>query len=79
MHPPLAYFHVKQNILLNFYRGMMESIITSSITAWFGRMTNDDLEKLNSFVSTCELTFGTELIHLEYVYHQRLERKTNLL
>ena len=75
----LASFRVNQTILLNFYRGIIESILTSSITVWFGRITNDDLEKLNSIVRTCEHIIGTELLPLEYIYYQRLERKTKLI
>ena len=75
----LASFNVNKNILLNFYRGIIESILTSSIIIWYGRITNEDLEKLNSIVRTCELIIGTELLPLNYIYFQRLERKTKLI
>ena len=58
----LASFNVNKNILLNFYRGIIESILTSSIIIWYGRITYEDLEKLNSIVRTCELIIGTELL-----------------
>ena len=75
----LASFNVNKNILLNFYRGIIESILTSSIIIWYGRITYEDLEKLNSIVRTCELIIGTEFLHLNYIYHQRLQRKTKLI
>ena len=75
----LASFRVNQTILLNFYRGIIESILTSSVAVWFGRITNEDLEKLNSIVRTCEHIIGTELLPLEYICYQRLERKTKLI
>ena len=40
---------------------------------------NEDLEKLNSIVRSCELIIGTELLPLNYIYNQRLERKTKLI
>ena len=44
----LKSFGVQQSILVNFYRAIIESILTSSIIVWFSRVNDKDLRQLCS-------------------------------
>ena len=45
----LKKFHMKPEILVNFYRSIIESILTGSIMVWFGNMTESDRNALSSY------------------------------
>ena len=75
----LKTYNVNSSVLLNFYRSIIESILTSSITVWFDKAHKHDLLKLMSVVKTAEKIIGTNLPSLEQIYVQRVERKTNLI
>ena len=49
-------FHMKLQILDNFYRSLIESIVTGSITVWFGSMTYDRNSLYRSISIDCQLT-----------------------
>ena len=48
----LKKFHMKPEILVNFYRSIIESILTGSITVWFANMTYDDRNSLSRVIFT---------------------------
>ena len=66
---------VNKTILINFYRSIIESILTFSITVWYDRAALNDLSKLQSVIKTSEKIIGTNLPSLEALYISRLERK----
>ena len=75
----LKSYNVNSTILQNFYRSIIESILTSSITVWFDKATQHDLLKLYSITKSAEKIIGIDLPSLEDIYVQRLVRKTNLI
>jgi len=67
----LRKFHVSQRILQTFYAGTVESILTGSITAWFGNSSAQVRRALQSVVCTAEHTIGTTLPTLQDLYSRR--------
>ena len=72
----LKSFKVKKSILVSFYRSIVESILTSSITVWYDRATLLDLKKMQSVVRQAELLIGTNLPSLNELYITRVSAKT---
>ncbi|KAK3509725.1 hypothetical protein QTP70_008461 [Hemibagrus guttatus] len=53
--------HLPPLILTTFYRGTIESILSSCITAWFGNCTTSDRKTLQRIVRTAEKIIGVSL------------------
>ncbi|KAK3511721.1 hypothetical protein QTP70_020725 [Hemibagrus guttatus] len=70
--------HLPPLILTTFYRGTIESILSSCITAWFGNCTASDRKTLQWIVKTAEMIFGVSLPSIMDVYSTRCIRKTAL-
>ena len=73
----LKSFRVKKKILISFYRSIVESILTSSITVWYDRATILDLYKLQSVVRHAERLIGTRLPTLNELYLKRMSMKSS--
>ena len=73
----LKSFRVKKRILISFYRSIVESVLTSSITVWFDRATVLDLYKLQSVVRHAERLIDTRLPTLNELYLHRMSVKTS--
>ncbi|KAM3866687.1 histone RNA hairpin-binding protein-like [Diretmus argenteus] len=71
----LKKFGLRPNTIRDFYRGTIESLLTSSYTTWFGSCTNEDRKALRRVVRTAELITGCELPSLEELYNQRCINK----
>ena len=56
---------------------MIESILTSSITVWFGNTTDLEKKALNKVVRRASRTVGTDLPALEGIYQARLLSRAN--
>jgi len=67
----LRKFRVSRRILQTFYAGAVESILTQSITAWFGNSTSQDRRALQRVVRLAECTIGTTLPTLQDLYSKR--------
>ena len=71
---------VNKVIMTNFYRAIIESILTRSIEVWFDRLPVVNLHKLESVVKNAEKIIGTNLKSLETLYQERLTGKmTNIM
>uniref|UniRef100_A0A3B1JXT7 Reverse transcriptase domain-containing protein n=1 Tax=Astyanax mexicanus TaxID=7994 RepID=A0A3B1JXT7_ASTMX len=62
-------------ILTLFYRGTIESILSSCITAWFGTCTVSDPKTLQRIVRTAERIIGVSLPSITDIYTTRSIRK----
>ena len=71
----LKKFRLKQDILVQFYRAVVESVLSFSIVVWFGNASKGDLEKLQRVVSTAEKIIGCSLPSLEEIYTQRARKR----
>ena len=68
--------HLSKSILVSFYRCVIESVLTFSITVWFNSLTVDDKRKLNKIISTASRVIGEQLPTLESIYRQRLKKRS---
>ncbi|KAI4872588.1 hypothetical protein NFI96_002178 [Prochilodus magdalenae] len=68
--------HLPPPILTTFYRGTIESILSSCITASFGNCTASDRQSLQREVRTAEKIIGVSLPTITDIYTTRCIRKT---
>ena len=68
-------FGMDCEILTNFYRCTIESILTVSITTWYGNSTAHDRKTLQRVVRSAQRTTGTELLSIQDLYSQHCRRK----
>ncbi|KAK3565522.1 hypothetical protein QTP86_011941 [Hemibagrus guttatus] len=64
-------------ILTMFYRGTIESVLSSCITAWFGNCTVSDHKTLQRIVKTAEKIIGVSLPSITDMYTIRCISKAN--
>ncbi|KAK3506083.1 hypothetical protein QTP70_003694 [Hemibagrus guttatus] len=64
-------------IRATFYRGTIESILSSCITVWFGNCTVSDRKTLQRIVRTAEKIIGVSLPSITDIYTTRCIRKAN--
>ena len=75
----LRSYYVNSTILCNFYRAIIQSILSSSILVWYDRATQDDLNKFSSIIKQSERIIGLPLPSLRDIFLERLSRKTKLI
>ncbi|KAK3554578.1 hypothetical protein QTP70_025534, partial [Hemibagrus guttatus] len=75
--PVLRKAHLPPLILTTFYRGTIESILSSCITAWFGNCTVSDHKTLQRIVWTAEKIIGVSLPSIMDIFSTRCIRKAN--
>lgn len=66
-------------IMCTFYRGTIESILTSCITVWGGSCTDYNRKALQRIVNTAGRIIGTPLPSLKDIYTTRLTRKATTI
>ncbi|XP_051931225.1 uncharacterized protein LOC127607140 isoform X2 [Hippocampus zosterae] len=64
-----------QEVLRQFYTAVIESILCSSITVWFGAATKKDKIRLQRTVRTAEKIVGTALPTLEDLHTARIKTR----
>ena len=64
----LRSFGLTTQITLNFYKAVIESVLTFSITVWFGSITVKEKLRLNRVVNTASKIIGRSLPSLESLY-----------
>ncbi|KAK3507179.1 hypothetical protein QTP70_009515 [Hemibagrus guttatus] len=69
--------HLPPPILTMFYRGTIESVLSSCITAWFGNCTVSDRKTLQQIVKTAEKIIGVSRPSITDMYTTRCIRKAN--
>ena len=72
----LAGFGLGVDLLVKFYRAVVESVLTVSITVWYGGSTREDRRLLNRVIRTSERIIGIKLPSLDDIYRKRMSRKT---
>uniref|UniRef100_A0A8C8DGK4 Reverse transcriptase domain-containing protein n=1 Tax=Oryzias sinensis TaxID=183150 RepID=A0A8C8DGK4_9TELE len=71
----LRRFGMSPKILSNFYSCMVESILTSCITVWYGSSTAMDRKRLQRVVKTASKITRTPLPSLQSIYKRRVCRR----
>ena len=71
----LKKFGICKITLIQFYRAVIESVLTFSITVWYGALTEADRDRLEKIVFTASKIIGSKLETLEEIYKKRSEKK----
>ncbi|KAK3551680.1 hypothetical protein QTP70_022120, partial [Hemibagrus guttatus] len=67
----LRKFNLPQELLTHFYSAVMESVLCTSITVWFGSAIKSDIRRLQRTVQTAERIIGAPLPTLQELYTSR--------
>ncbi|KAK3561684.1 hypothetical protein QTP86_012558 [Hemibagrus guttatus] len=71
----LRKFNLPQELLIHFYSAVIESVLCTSITVWFGSATNSDMRRLQRTVRTAERIIGAPLPTLQELYTSRVRKR----
>uniref|UniRef100_A0AAX7SSM7 Reverse transcriptase domain-containing protein n=1 Tax=Astatotilapia calliptera TaxID=8154 RepID=A0AAX7SSM7_ASTCA len=63
--------HLSSDILVNFYRCTIESILTNCITVWYGNCSASDRKALQRVVKTAQRIAGAPLPAIKDIYRKR--------
>ncbi len=76
----LESYGVSDHILVNFYRAIIESILTTNILVWFySRVSQRDLGKLQSVIRSAERIIGTSLPSIHSLYQERALKRVDCI
>ena len=67
----LKKFRLNSALLHRFYSAVIESVLSFSITVWYGNTSQEDREKLDRIVKKAEKIVGCSLTPLETIYESR--------
>ena len=65
----------RREVLMNFYRATVESVLTFSISVWYGGATQTDKKRLERVVKTASKIIGSDLPSLESIFEKRLQAR----
>ncbi len=71
----LRMFNLPQELLIQFYSAIIDSVLCTSITVWFSSATKSDLRRLRRVVRTAERIIGTTLPTLQELYLSRVSKR----
>uniref|UniRef100_A0A9J8BE90 Alkylated DNA repair protein AlkB homologue 8 N-terminal domain-containing protein n=1 Tax=Cyprinus carpio carpio TaxID=630221 RepID=A0A9J8BE90_CYPCA len=71
----LKKFNLPQELLKQFYSALIESVLCTSITVWFGSATKSDIRRLQRTVRTAERIIGAPLPTLQELYTSRVRKR----
>ena len=72
-------FGLSTSVLLKFYRAVVESVLTLSITVWYGSATVCDRKRLERVVKTAGAIIGSPLPSVDAIYRSRLLKKAGAI
>ena len=75
----LKKFGVNKSILVQFYRAIIESVLSFSITTWYGNTSQAGKDDLHRVVKTASKIIGTELPNLNDIYKERTKGKAKAI
>ncbi len=71
----LKKFNLPQAHMTQFYSAVIESVLCSSITVWFGSASKSDIRRLQRTVRTAERIIGVHLASLQDLYYSRVKKR----
>lgn len=71
----LKTFRVHKHLLVRFYQSIIESIITSSITVWYGNTDSHSLHRIQRIVSKASRIINSLLPSIHSIYLQRTSKR----
>ena len=75
----LQKFRINKTILTQFYRAVTESVLTFSITVWFGSASIHNQNMLEGIVKTASKITGSKLPLIESIYTTRTLCKATII
>ena len=66
---------LSQELLIQFYSAVIESVLCTSITVWFGAATQQDRNRLQRTVRTAERITGALLPSIQELYSSRTRKR----
>jgi hypothetical protein len=75
----LRSFNVDPKIMTLFYLGFIESIVTFSFHAWFGSLSVQNKNKLNSIIKISSKILGKQMPSLQILYDIRILKKARII
>ncbi len=70
----LRKFNLPQELLIQFFSAITESVLCTSITVWFSSATKSELRRLWRVVRTAERIIGTTFTTLQGLYLSRVSK-----
>ncbi len=61
--------------MTQFYSAVIESVLCSSITVWFGSASKSDIRRMQRTVRTAERIIGVHLPSLQDLYYSRVKKR----
>ncbi len=71
----LKKFNLPQAHMTQFYSAVIELVLCSSITVWFGSASKSDIRRLQRTVRTAERIIGVHLPSLQDLYNSRVKKR----
>ncbi|XP_058031699.1 protein ripply2 isoform X1 [Ahaetulla prasina] len=68
-------YKLPKELLIQFYRGIIESVICTSITVWFSSATQQEKHRLQRIIRTAEKIIATNLPSIEDLYTARIKKR----
>ncbi len=73
----LRKLNLPQELLIQFYSAIIESVPCISMTVWFSSATKSDLRRLWRVVRTADRIIGTTLPTLQELYSSRVSKRAD--
>ena len=70
----LRKYNLPQELLIKFYTAVIESVLCTSITVWFGSATKLDRNRLQRTVRSAEMIIGAKLTTIQDPYTSRVRK-----
>ena len=71
----LRKFNLPQELLIMFYTSIIQSVLCTSITVWFGSATKLDKHRLQRTIRTAEKIIGVDLPPIQDLYRYRVRKR----
>ena len=73
----LRKFNLPQELLVTFYTAIIQSVLCTSITVWFGSATRQDRHRLQRTIRSAERIIGTNLPSIQDLYVSRTRKRAS--
>ncbi len=70
----LRKFNLPQELLIQFFSAITESVLCTSITVWFSSATKSEIRRLQRVVRTAERIISTTFTTLQGLYSSRMSK-----
>ena len=76
----LKSYNVNINVMINFYRVVIQSILTTNILVWFWCTNKREIKRVESVIRTAERIISTSIHTIQSIYQERsIKRISNII